>query len=214
LIRVCFHSFSYFHIGILHDKDAVARTVLAQMGKEAMALERKQALVGREAANARGLMLDLPAVESRYLAAVRSDDDHRKRVRIARDAVTRDALLALHALPHGPVTEAVFAAVSVALLWTTAPERVDLSWRTGGSRLAATPDELLALLAESTGARCVMLWALVTALRAGFAACTPQLSPFDFVCMPCCCHFTFVLQYGHVRLYHGNNFTAQLDPVA
>eukprot|EP00037_Helgoeca_nana_P017708 m.167873 g.167873 ORF g.167873 m.167873 type:complete len:194 (+) comp24109_c0_seq6:6900-7481(+) len=36
--------------------------------------------------------------------------------------------------------------------WNIEPRDLDVSWRTGGSRLAATPDELLALLGESTTA--------------------------------------------------------------
>jgi hypothetical protein len=137
---------------ILREKEAISGTVLAQMGREAMVLQRKKSIVNEKAETEKEMMEALPPVKNRRSAALKADEEHRRRIRAARDSITRETLLSVQSLAHSIDIEAVFAAVSVMVRWNIEPRDLDVSWRTGGSRLAATPDELLALLGESTTA--------------------------------------------------------------
>lgn len=128
---------------VLAEKQQISTTVLTQLGREGMCLARKQATLGEYDATEKSLAEKLPVLE-RTLDRHQSEATKLKQaMTAARKKLTKDTVMMLQSVQATTAVEAIFAALIVVLKFKTkSVDDLDLTWRTGVSRLIVTPGEL------------------------------------------------------------------------
>jgi hypothetical protein len=125
----------------LNEKKKIAESLLAQIGRESWSMEQSKTLLTETTEALKGLETQLPSIQTKHTKLCDDADDKAAALRDVVKTLKNDDLNVLQGTSEEPTAVAVLSSIIILLDSPVSPERLDLSWRTGGSRVIANRAE-------------------------------------------------------------------------